>query len=135
MQQERDRVAEEKKERTTGKIEGQLQQEQMGKILEGKVTTDHEGKMLRRNAENGDDLPQVLLDKIYRRVVTKPREKMNWRDVFALAMAKKVRYYLTKGREEALLKDTGKLKMVNQRTDIVMGKYLLNVEERYKKIQ
>ena len=77
----------------------------------------------------------MLLDKIETKIRTKTREKMGWRDIFALGIMKTIRSYLTKGKEDAILNDNTKQHLIKQKTTLVTGKSLLSVEPRYRKIQ
>ena len=86
----------------------------MDKIREGKVTTDAKGKRIYRREEDGDDLPKLLVERVrIGKVEPLLREKMGWRDLLALAIVKKCRIYVTKGREEALLRDMNKQELIN----------------------
>ena len=50
-----------------------------------------------------DDFPKVPIDKILNVITVPPPEKLTWRDRFAMGIVKKVRLYITQGREAALL--------------------------------
>ena len=84
----------------------------MGKLRDGKITTTFDGKKLWRNLPNNSKMPDILMDKLTREVTTPSVKNMGWRAKFALAICKKIRFYVTKGKEEALLCNTGKCALV-----------------------